>query len=100
MVVKRPHRNTYLQRALCIGIARLRRQGRTGRRELAHIKRNRGPDMVALAAGLILIAVLSVAVTLVDAARSAYWRGVAVQRRLVWEERNAAAHDRYEGQRP
>jgi hypothetical protein len=28
MVVKRPHRNTYLQRALCIGIARLRRQGR------------------------------------------------------------------------
>jgi hypothetical protein len=41
--------------SLCIGIARLRRQGRTGRRELAHTKRKRGPDMVALAAGLILI---------------------------------------------
>ena len=56
--------------------------------------------MVALAAGLILIALLAVVVTLVDAARSAYWRGVAVQRRLVWEERNTAASDRYEGQRP
>ena len=56
--------------------------------------------MVALAAGLILIALLAVVVTLVDAARSAYWRGVAVQRRLGWEERNAAVSDRYEGQRP
>ena len=56
--------------------------------------------MVALAAGLILIALLAVVVTLVDAARSAYWRCVAVQRRLVWEERNAAVSDRYEGQRP
>ena len=56
--------------------------------------------MVALAAGLILIALLAVVVTLVDAARSTYWRGVAVQRRLVWEERNATARDRYQRQRP
>jgi hypothetical protein len=56
--------------------------------------------MVALAAGLILIALLAVLVTLVDAARSAYWRGVAVQRRLLWEERNAVASGRYGSQRP
>ena len=56
--------------------------------------------MVALAAGLILIVLLAVVVTLVDAVRSPYWRTVAVQRRLVWEERITAASERYEGQRP
>ena len=86
--------------SLCIGIARLRRQGRTGRRELAHTKRKRGPDMVALAAGLILITLLALIVARVDAARSAYWRTVAVRRRLLWERRNAAASDGYVGQRP
>ena len=56
--------------------------------------------MVALAAGLILIVLIAVVVTLVDAARSAYWRTVAVRRRLLWEQRNAAASDEYVGQRP
>ena len=51
--------------------------------------------MVALAAGLILITLLALIVALVDAARSAYWHGVAVQRRLLWEQRNAD-----EGRRP
>ena len=45
--------------------------------------------MVVLAAGSILITLLALVVTLVDAARSAYWHGVAVERRLLWEQRNA-----------
>jgi hypothetical protein len=39
--------------------------------------------MVALAAGFILIVLIAVVVTLVDAARSAHWRTVAVRRRLT-----------------
>ena len=54
--------------------------------------------MVALVAGLILIALVAVAVTLVDAAGAAYWRIVAAQRRLSWEEHNAASVG--ENQRP
>jgi hypothetical protein len=45
---------------------------------------------------LILIVLIAVTVTLVDAARSAYWRAVAVQRRLLWEEQNAAPGNGYE----
>ena len=56
--------------------------------------------MVAVATVFVLIALLTVGVTLVDAARSTYWRAVAVQRRLLWEERNAASGNGYRGQRP
>jgi hypothetical protein len=42
---------------------------------------------------LILIVLLPIVITLVDAARTEYWRSVAVQRRMSWEERNAAAVD-------
>lgn len=56
--------------------------------------------MVALAAGLILIVLIAIVVTLVDAARSAYWRAVAMHRRLLWEQRNAAPSDGYADQRP
>jgi hypothetical protein len=55
--------------------------------------------MVALAAGLILIALIAVVVTLVDAARSAHWRSVAVRRRLSWERRNLAPSDGRVGRR-
>ena len=51
--------------------------------------------MVAVATVFILIALLTVGVTLVDAARSTYWRAVAVQRRLLWEERTTAPSDAY-----
>jgi hypothetical protein len=56
--------------------------------------------MVALAAGFILIVLIAVVVTLVDAARSAHWRTVAVRRRLSWERRNVAPTDGHVGQRP
>jgi hypothetical protein len=56
--------------------------------------------MVAVATVFVLIALLAVGVTLVDAARSTYWRAVAVQRRLLWEERTTAPSDAYRGQRP
>jgi hypothetical protein len=49
--------------------------------------------VVAIATGLILIVLLPIVITLVDAARTEYWRSVAVQRRMSWEERNAAAVD-------
>ena len=44
--------------------------------------------MIALAAALALIALLAVVVTIVDAVRAPYWREVAAQRRLAWDERN------------
>ena len=58
------------------------------------------PEMVALATVLVLIALLTLGVTLVDAARSAHWRAIAVQRRVLWEERNTDSGDRYTRQRP
>jgi hypothetical protein len=58
---------------------------------------NRGPDVVAIATGLILIVLLPIVITLVDAARTKHWRSVAVQRRMSWEERNAAAVDGSQG---
>ena len=48
------------------------------------------PGAAGRTAGLILIVLIAVVVTLVDAARSAYWRAVAVHRRLLWEGWNAA----------
>jgi len=56
--------------------------------------------MVALATVLVLIALLTLGVTLIDAARSAHWRAIAVQRRMLWEERNTDSGDRYTRQRP
>jgi hypothetical protein len=56
--------------------------------------------MVALAAGFILIILIAVVVTLVDAARSAHWRTVAVRRRLSWERRNVALRNGHVAQRP
>jgi hypothetical protein len=53
--------------------------------------------VVAIATGLILIVLLPVVIALVDAARTEHWRSVAVQRRMSWEERNAAAVDRSQG---
>ena len=55
--------------------------------------------MVALAAGFILIILIAVVVTLVDAARSAHWRTVAVRRRLSWERRNVALRSGHVAQR-
>jgi hypothetical protein len=45
--------------------------------------------VIAIAAALALIALLAVVVTIVDAVRAPYWRDVADQRRLAWDERNA-----------
>jgi hypothetical protein len=56
--------------------------------------------MVALATGFILIILIAVVVTLVDAARSAHWRTVAVRRRLSWERRNVAPRHGQVAQRP
>jgi hypothetical protein len=58
---------------------------------------NRGRDVVAIATGLILIVLLPVVIALVEAARTEHWRAVAVQRRMSWEQRNAAAVDGSQG---
>ena len=56
--------------------------------------------MVPLAAGFVLIVLIAVVVTLVDAARTTHWRAVAVRRRLSWERRNLASSNGHEGRRP
>jgi len=56
--------------------------------------------MVVLAAGFMVIILIAVVVTLVDAARSAHWRTVAVRRRLSWERRNVALRNGRVAQRP
>ena len=55
--------------------------------------------MVVLAAGFMVIILIAVVVTLVDAARSAHWRTVAVRRRLSWERRNVALRNGHVAQR-
>lgn len=44
------------------------------------------PVMVLLVAGVSVLVVIAVVVTVVDLARAPVWREVAAQRRRAWEE--------------
>ena len=43
--------------------------------------------MAFLLTALVLLTLIAVSVTVVDAVRASHWRGVAVERRQCWRER-------------